>query len=80
MTVYNTTIELFDHFRKIAQEYGCNPCFDGVQEEIHAMNEKGEGETFYCLCKLNTTCPCSKLEAELEKNGVCHCGIFRRVK
>jgi hypothetical protein len=75
VTVFKSTTELYDHFRKTAQLYDCNPCFDSVQEKIERMNEKG----MLCLCKIGTKCPCDDLEDELVRDDKCYCEIFRRV-
>lgn len=78
MPAFELNTDLYSHFRQKAQEYNCNPCFDDVKEEIKVMNERGEHGILYCLCKIGKTCPCNALVNELERDGVCHCGIFRR--
>ncbi len=78
MPAFYTVTELFNHFRRNAQALGCNPCFDSKIEEIEAMNEKGSNGVPACLCKTDTGCPCKDAQKEIERDGECYCGIFRR--
>lgn len=80
MSAFKKTTDLFDYFRRKAQEFGCNPCFDSKIADIHAMNEKGSNEVPGCLCSVKfRKCPCDGVEKQIEKNGECHCEIFRRL-
>ncbi len=80
MSAFDKTTDLYNYFRHEARELNCNPCFDDKQAEIEAMNEKGTNGTPGCLCAVKfIACPCKGAAAQIEENGECHCGIFRRV-
>jgi ferredoxin-thioredoxin reductase catalytic subunit len=73
----------FGYLAQTARAYDCNPCFDGIEnitKKVAKMNEKGDNGYLGCLCKVNTMCPCTDLEKDLQDKGVCYCGIFRRVE
>lgn len=76
----NVYTNSFDLLRRNARKMKCNPCFDDVKEEVLIMNEKGKDRRLYCLCKVDTPCPCKEAGRDLKRDGVCYCGIFRRVK
>ncbi|MEN6293139.1 MAG: hypothetical protein ABFD07_14150 [Methanobacterium sp.] len=43
------------------------------------MNEKGTDGVPGCLCSIKFVgCPCKAAPAQIEKDGECHCEIFRR--
>jgi hypothetical protein len=64
-----------NYLRAIASQNGCNPCFDGLTDEVLAMNDKGSNGRLACLCKIGTMCPCD----EFLKEGKCYCEIFRKL-
>lgn len=64
--------------RMHASKMGYNQCFDGHLMEISDMEEKGRNGVLYCLHKVDTPCPCPDSVWEIERNGQCHGGIFRR--
>jgi len=76
----NPVTKTFSLLRKNARKMNCNPCFDAVKEEVMIMNEKGEDGRLYCLCKVGVKCPCPQAGRDLKQDGVCYCGIFKRVK
>lgn len=79
MPAFPTLTELYSYFRQKAQEFNCNPCFDLKQAEIEEMNEKGANGVPGCLCAIKFVgCPCTAAEKQIEKDGMCHCEIFRR--
>ena len=78
MSAFDTTTELYNFFRKTAQDLGCNLCFDSKQPEIEAMNNEGTDGKLKCLCKLGTVCPCEEALGEIEQDGKCFCEIFVR--
>lgn len=78
MPAFDTTIDLFDYFRKKAQELNCNQCFDSKKAEIEEMNSKGSNGVPGCLCRMNTPCPCKGVAKEIENGGSCYCEIFVR--
>jgi ferredoxin-thioredoxin reductase catalytic subunit len=78
MPAFDSTSELFDYFRRKAQAFGCNPCFDSKIKELRAMNKKGSDGIPGCLCRVNTTCPCGAAAIEIERDGSCYCEIFER--
>lgn len=80
MTVFKEypVTQSLNYMRVHAEELNCKLCFDGVTEEILKMNEKGKDGKLACLCKIGVSCPCDEVEKELEANGVCYCGIFRK--
>jgi hypothetical protein len=66
-----------NYLRKIAMEYNCNPCFDGKDEEIQAMDEKGKDGVLYCLCKIDAPCkPCD----EFLNTKKCYCEMFKELE
>ena len=69
-----------NYLRKSASDIeNCSLLFDHVSEEdIHAMNEKGNEGQLYCFCKIGTKCPCDEVEQEIEHNGSCHCELFKK--
>lgn len=80
MAAFEFTTDLFDYFRHKAQDFGCNPCFDGKIGEIRAMNEKGKDGKPGCLCIIKyVPCPCGIAKKQIEEDGMCHCEIFERV-
>jgi len=78
MSAFNSTTELYNHFRKTAQSLGCNLCFDSKQAEIEEMNKEGTDGKPKCLCKLGTVCPCEEAQEEIEQDGKCYCELFVR--
>jgi len=64
--------------RMHASKMGYNQCFDGHLMAIWDMEEKGRNGVLYCLCKVDTPCPCPDSVGEIEREGQCYCGIFRR--
>lgn len=64
--------------RMYASKMGYNQCFDGYLLAICEMEEKGKDGVLYCLCKIDMPCPCPDSVGEIEINGQCQCGIFRR--
>ena len=78
MSAFDTTTELYNFFRKTAQSFDCNLCFDSKQPEIEAMNNEGTDGKLKCLCKLGTVCPCEEALGEIEQDGKCFCEIFVR--
>lgn len=81
MPAFKKTTDLFNYFRRKAQEFGCNPRFDSKIDDIHAMNEKGSNGVPGCLCSVKfVPCPCGGALKQIEKNGECHCEIFVRKK
>lgn len=67
-----------DNLRIHASTMNYDQCFDGHLMEIYDMEEKGKDGVLYCLCKVDTPCPCPESVGEIEKKGQCYCGIFRR--
>lgn len=61
----------FNYLRVHAERLNCKLNFD---DNI----EKGSDGVLACLCKVGTPCPCPDVEKDLERDGVCYCGIFRR--
>lgn len=79
MPAFTSITNLFDYFRREAQKLNCNPCFDSKIADIHAMNEKGSNGKPGCLCSIKfVPCPCGGALKQIEKDGECHCEIFRR--
>lgn len=78
MSAFDTTTELYNFFRKTAQDLGCNLCFDDKQPEIEAMNKEGTDGKLKCRCKLETFCPCDEAQEEIEQDGKCYCEVFVR--
>ncbi len=78
MPAFDKTTDLFSYFRHEAQKLGCNPCFDDKQTEIEAMNHEGTDGQPKCLCKIATSCPCEEAHGDIEQDGECYCGVFRR--
>ena len=79
MPAFRLETDLFDYFRRKAQELECNPCFDDKQEEIEAMNKEGANGIPNCLCRAKTPCPCKKGVREIQEDGICYCEIFKKV-
>lgn len=79
MSAFNSSIELYNFFRKTAQSFDCNLCFDDKQPEIEAMNKEGADRKPKCLCKLGTSCPCKEAQEEIEQDGKCYCEVFARM-
>lgn len=69
-----------NYLRKAASDIkNCSLLFDHISNaDIKAMNEKGEAGQLFCFCKIGTKCPCDDVEQEIEKNGSCHCELFRK--
>jgi len=67
-----------NYMRIHASKMGYEQCFDGHLLAIYDMEEKGKDGVLYCLCRVDTPCPCPESVDEIERNGQCHCGIFRR--
>ena len=80
MAAFDSITDLYDYYRRTAQKLGCGVCFDGKQKEIEVMNENGSNGLPACLCKKGSSCPCRNVEKELERDGICYCEIFVRVK
>jgi len=78
--IENIITNVFNLLRKNALKMNCSPNFDSVKEEVLTMNENGKDGRLYCLCKIDTPCPCKEAGRDLKRDGVCYCGIFRRVK
>jgi len=76
-TEYPSTMS-FDYLRVHAERLNCKLNFDDNIEKVLRMNEKGSDGVLACLCKVGTPCPCPDVEKDLERDGVCYCGIFRR--
>lgn len=68
----------FDYLRRVAEEHNCKLSFDDNIDKVIRMNEKGSNGVLACLCKIGTPCPCNEIDEDLEANGKCYCGIFRR--
>jgi ferredoxin-thioredoxin reductase catalytic subunit len=49
------------------------PDFTG---DVEYMASRWEGNRPPCNCKNGVKCPCGKMEMEVERDGVCYCGIF----
>lgn len=69
----------FNYLRRVAMYYNCNQNFDEYKDKVEMMNQKGEYGYLACLCKVDTRCPCIEIVKDLDENGMCYCGIFRRV-
>jgi len=78
MAAFDKLTDLYSYFRSKALDLKCNPCFDKKQPEIEAMNQEGTEGKPRCLCKIGTFCPCEEAPEEIEQDGECYCGIFRR--
>jgi len=67
------------YLRDAAVQKHCILFFESMVLDVLAMNKTGKDEILYCLCKVNTPCPCPESEKEIRADGKCYCGIFREV-
>lgn len=79
MVAFNTTEELNNYFENQAQILRCKQDFSEKQADLIAMNKKGRDGKPGCLCAIKyVPCPCIRAPEQIEKDGECHCEIFRR--
>jgi len=82
--------EMIKNYSEYAQKNGfqLNPDRKVVERIINGLlrNEKEKGEK-YCPCRVlsgnkeedsKKICPCAYHKEEIEKNGICYCGLFMK--
>jgi ferredoxin-thioredoxin reductase catalytic subunit len=82
MTAFESQTDLEKWYVEKAVELNASTLIDDeVREKLATVNEKGKNGVPSCACAIKfSLCPCKNAKEQIEKDGECHCELFKRLK